>query len=79
VPGESLTDLIEQLKQAIASAAPDTTAIELCRRLIDRMGPGQRSDDVALLLVRLSDEAQALPDAPSGARKTARVGGKLVR
>ncbi len=77
-PGESLTDLIDQLKRTIAAVAPRATADELCNRLIDGMGPNRRRDDVALLLVRLGGDRAPEPDAPSGARKTAKVGGKLV-
>ncbi|MGN6473190.1 MAG: PP2C family protein-serine/threonine phosphatase [Mycobacteriales bacterium] len=78
VPGESLSDLINELKHAIAAVAPSTTADELCDRLIERMGPTKRSDDVAVLLLRLARMGEPTTSAPSGARQTAQTGGNLV-
>lgn len=78
VPGESLTDLIGQLKHAFAAVAPSTTADELCHGLIDRLGPNQRNDDVAVLLVRLTRTGDRPGSPPSGARQIAETGGNLV-
>jgi serine phosphatase RsbU (regulator of sigma subunit) len=52
--GQSLGDGLEYLRQTLAELAADGPCLEdLCDRLLERMLPDRRDDDVALAAVRL--------------------------
>ncbi|HVT65855.1 MAG TPA: PP2C family protein-serine/threonine phosphatase [Mycobacteriales bacterium] len=55
IPGESLTDLIADLKLAMSSSAQRGTTNEVCDQLLATMRPEALRDDVAMLVVRLAD------------------------
>ncbi|HVT21192.1 MAG TPA: PP2C family protein-serine/threonine phosphatase [Mycobacteriales bacterium] len=65
MPGESLTDLIMDLKLATATCALRETTDEVCDQLLATMRPEALRDDVAMLVVRLS---QAAPGRGGAAR-----------
>ncbi|HVX68132.1 MAG TPA: PP2C family protein-serine/threonine phosphatase [Mycobacteriales bacterium] len=69
VPGESLTELIGDLKLATAAVAADSGPEEICDRVLESMRPTARGDDVAMLVVRLSEAPGPNPGAePQPAR-----------
>jgi serine phosphatase RsbU (regulator of sigma subunit) len=54
VPGLSLTDLIANLRDTTTAAVPGASAGEVCDRLLAKIHPTARRDDVAILVVQLS-------------------------
>ncbi|HVS69324.1 MAG TPA: PP2C family protein-serine/threonine phosphatase [Mycobacteriales bacterium] len=56
-PGQSMTELVGDLKLATGAAARDSSADQLCDRLLDTMRPAARRDDVAMLAVRIAPRA----------------------
>jgi serine phosphatase RsbU (regulator of sigma subunit) len=58
VPGESLTELIGDLKIATAAVASKAGPEEICDRVLESMRPAARGDDVAMLVVRLTGTAE---------------------
>jgi hypothetical protein len=71
VPGESLTDLVGDLKLATAAVAATANVEELCDQLLDTMRPAQRRDDVAMLVVRLPGGAASPRHADDHLHRTA--------
>jgi serine phosphatase RsbU (regulator of sigma subunit) len=59
IPGESLTDLIADLKLATASSARRQTTEEMCDQLLATMRPEALRDDVAMLVVRLAEPGRS--------------------
>lgn len=53
VPGESLTDLIERLKDVTAAVPPGTSPDAVCDWLLSHMTAGQRRDDIAIMVTEL--------------------------
>jgi serine phosphatase RsbU (regulator of sigma subunit) len=53
VPGQSLTDLIANLRDATTAAARDASASQVCEQLVAKIHPTARRDDVAILVVQL--------------------------
>ncbi|HWA65795.1 MAG TPA: PP2C family protein-serine/threonine phosphatase [Mycobacteriales bacterium] len=53
IPGQSLTDLIANLRSTVTAEVPNATAEQVCERLVARIHPAARRDDVALLVVQL--------------------------
>jgi hypothetical protein len=51
VPGESIDEGLERLRRAAASEPPEPE--RLCDRLVAAMAAGDRSDDIALLAMRI--------------------------
>lgn len=59
IPGESLTERLDDLKLAIATRASKLSMTELCNWLLERVHPSNRRDDVAILIARLPDTGVA--------------------
>ncbi|HEX3900900.1 MAG TPA: PP2C family protein-serine/threonine phosphatase [Mycobacteriales bacterium] len=53
VPGLSLTDLIAKLRETTTAAVRDASAAQVCERLVAKIHPTARRDDVAILVVQL--------------------------
>lgn len=53
IPGQSLTDLIERLKQVTADIPPGTSPDAVCDWLLSHMTAGQRRDDIAIMVTQL--------------------------
>jgi serine phosphatase RsbU (regulator of sigma subunit) len=53
VPGLSLTGLIANLRDATTAAVRDASAAQVCERLVAKIHPTARRDDVAILVVQL--------------------------
>jgi hypothetical protein len=76
VPGQSLTELIGDLKLAAAAAAPQASPDEFCDRVLETMRPAASRDDVAMLVVRLSEPSKKRSGArrqPAGTGRSAKT------
>jgi serine phosphatase RsbU (regulator of sigma subunit)/PAS domain-containing protein len=59
--GEILDEGLARLARTLEDIGAQTTLAELCDRAVERMVPGQREDDVALVAVRLHPDHRPRP------------------
>jgi hypothetical protein len=70
VPGQSLTELIGDLKLATTAAAQSGGVEGMCDRVLGTVRPAAGGDDLAMLVVRLAQTSQA--HSPMGRQRVAK-------